>query len=136
MPKLFAVLIASFALALSACGGDDSSDNSSSDSGSAATTPASSGGGSSAPAGKTVTVDIKNIQFAPKELTVKAGTTVKWTNSDQVAHTVTKDSGPGPDFDSGDVAGGGTYEQTFKTPGKIHYVCQIHPGQEGDIVVQ
>ena len=74
---------------------------------------------------------MKDIQFVPKDVTVKAGTTITWTNSDQVPHTVTKEGGPGADFDSGNVDPGATFEQTFDEPGKVDYVCTIHPGQAG-----
>jgi plastocyanin len=105
------------------------------------------GGGSSAPApaqtetpaqttGKVVHVRMKNIQFVPKSISVKAGTKVVWQNDDSVAHTVTKDSGPGAEFDSDQVGPGAKFEQTFTAPGKVSYVCTIHPNQDGTIVVK
>jgi plastocyanin len=92
--------------------------------------PAAGGGGSG------VTIDMKDIKYVPDRATVKAGQTVLWTNSDSVAHTVTKDSGPGPDFDSGTIAAGKTYEQKFDEPGTIAYLCTIHPNQTGTLDVQ
>ena len=136
MKKLLALLIACLALTLAACGGDDDDD----DGGGAPTPPTtpteqtepSAGGG-----GKTVTVDIPAIEFDPAEVTIKAGTTVKWTNSDDLPHTVTKDGGPGPDFDSGDLdPGSGEFEQTFDQKGTVDYVCTIHPGQDGTVIVE
>jgi len=136
MKKLLALLIACLALTLAACGGDDDDD----DGGGGATTtteqtapPAGGGGGG----GETVTVDIPAIEFDPEEVTVEAGTTVKWTNTDDLPHTVTKDGGPGPDFDSGDLEpGSGEFEQTFDQPGTVDYVCTIHPGQAGTVIVE
>ncbi|MBX5470308.1 MAG: cupredoxin domain-containing protein, partial [Thermoleophilaceae bacterium] len=92
-----------------------------------------SGGG-----GKSVTVTMKNIQFAPKSLTVAKGTTVVWRNEDAVPHDVTKTGGPGSSFSSGtgNLQQGDTYKQTLSTPGKISYVCTIHPGMEGTITVK
>ena len=118
-------LLAAFALAggAAACGGDES----------AGGTGASGGQPST---GATVKVDMKDIKFVPENARVKAGQTVGWTNSDSVAHTVTKQSGPGPEFDSGTVQGGGNFEQAFPTPGKIAYFCKIHPNQKGTITVE
>jgi plastocyanin len=139
MKKLLVLLTACLALGLTfaACGGDDDDDDGGG--GSAATTTTEqtdTGGGATKPAGGSETVDIKDIQFNPKDVTVKAGTTITWTNSDSIPHTVTKEGGPGADFDSGNVDAGGTFEQTFDEPGKIDYVCTIHPGQSGTITVQ
>ena len=81
---------------------------------------------------------MKNIAFLPKSVSVAKGTTVKWTNEDNVNHDVTKKSGPGPDFSSGqgNLAKGATYEQTLDTPGTIKYVCTVHPGMAGTITVK
>ena len=139
MKKLLVLLIACLALSLTfaACGDDDDDDGGGSSAGTTTTeqtdTTAAekpSGGGD------TATVDMKDIQFVPQDITVKAGTTITWTNSDQVAHTVTKEGGPGADFDSGDVDPGGTFEQTFDEPGTVDYVCEIHPGQDGTVTVK
>ena len=81
-------------------------------------------------------VEMQNIQFVPMEVTVKAGNTIQWTNSDNVTHTVTKGTGPGPKFDSKNIAQGETYERNFPDKGTINYVCTIHPNQKGVIVVQ
>jgi len=138
MKKLLVLLIACLALTLAACGDDDDDDGGG---GSAATTPTEqtdtgaaekpSGGG-----GGTETVDTKDIQFVPKDVTVDAGTTITWTNSDSVPHTVTKEGGPGADFDSGNVDPGATFEQTFDEAGTVDYVCTIHPGQAGTVTVK
>ena len=137
MKTLLALLIACLALTLAACGGDD--DNEGSDSGGdapAATEQKDDAAQKPAASGETVTVDMKNIKFVPENVTVKAGTTVKWTNSDTPPHTVTKSDGPGADFDSGSIDPGGTFEQTFEDKGTIDYVCTIHPGQKGSITVE
>ena len=136
MKKLLVLLIACLALTIAACGDDDDDDGG----GSTGTTTteqtdtgkAPSGGGG----GDAAEVDIPDISFAPDSLTVKAGTTVTWTNSDDIPHTVTKDGGPGADFDSGNLAPGDTFEQTFDAKGKVDYLCQIHPGQEGSVTVE
>jgi plastocyanin len=139
MKQFLAASCAALVLGLVAvgCGGDDSS----SDSDSAATTEQktattekqASGGGA---AGKRMAVEIVDIDFEPKDATVKKGVTVKWTNTGNLPHTVTKEEGPGEDFDSGTLQPGDTYEQTFTAPGKIAYHCTIHSGQDGTVTVQ
>jgi plastocyanin len=133
-------------LVAAGCGGDDD-DNGDNGSDNAATTEQTtttekkqavekkaSGGG--AAAGKSVAVEIVDIDFDPKDKTVAKGTTVKWTNTGKLPHTVTKEDGPGPDFDSGTLQPGDTYEETFTTPGEIAYHCTIHSGQDGSVTVK
>ncbi|HZZ76605.1 MAG TPA: cupredoxin domain-containing protein, partial [Puia sp.] len=59
--------------------------------------------GSMAPAAASVT--IKNMAFNPSSLSVTAGSTVTWMNSDTTIHTVTADDGS---FNSGNIAVGAT----------------------------
>jgi plastocyanin len=82
--------------------------------------------------GASASVAIQNFAFSPGSIQVDAGTTVTWTNNDQVMHTVTADDGS---FDSGDIAPGGTFSMTFNTPGTFSYHCKIHPFMTASIVV-
>jgi plastocyanin len=88
--------------------------------------------------GPVTKVSMKNIQFSPKTITVKPGTTVEWDNDDSVSHDVTKDTGPGPQFSSGsgNLAGGDSYKVTFNDRGTVKYVCTVHPGMTGEVVVK
>jgi len=79
-------------------------------------------------------VSMKNTQFAPRSITVEAGETVTWTNDDQFDHNVVAQSGA--DFKSENFGNGGTYEYTPKKAGTISYVCTLHPGMTGMIVVK
>lgn len=92
-------------------------------------------GASSAPAGPAVatsSVTIKNFAFSPASITVKVGTTVTWTNSDQDAHTVTaKDS----TFGSQALDTGASFKFTFTKPGTYDYLCTIHPFMTATVVV-
>jgi len=125
--SLLVLLIAALALAVAGCGSDDSDD--SGDGGGATTTEAQQGGG-----GGGVAVNMKNIEYVPKSVTVKAGEPINWTNGDSVAHTVTSD---GPEkFDSGTMDPGAKFSYTPKAAGTINYFCEIHPNQKGTIVVQ
>ena len=74
-------------------------------------------------AGSAVEVAIANFSFAPNSLTIKEGTTVKWTNQDSVTHTVTSDTGL---FDSGGLSQGQSFSYTFTTAGTYPYHCTPH----------
>ncbi|HVS58377.1 MAG TPA: cupredoxin family copper-binding protein [Candidatus Saccharimonadales bacterium] len=79
-------------------------------------------------------VSIQNFAFSPASITVKKGTTVTWTNSDSVTHTVTeKDAQTGPN--SGDLAPGESYSFTFNKVGTYHYHCTIHTEMLGTVTV-
>ena len=116
-------------LAVAACGDDDEGSG-----GSAGRTEAPADTGAAA-SGGAVKVGMENIEYVPDEVEVKAGGTVRWTNSDSVTHTVTKRSGPGGKFDSGNMQVGATFEQKFDKPGRVDYFCTIHPNQEGTVTV-
>ncbi len=140
MRKWLASVLSLLALALAVAGCGDDEDE---DGGSAQTTtegPADTGPGTGTETGRasgdTVRVGMRDIQYIPKEVTVRAGGTVRWTNGDSVTHTVTKRSGPGPSFDSGNMEVGATFEQRFDRPGKVDYVCTIHPNQTGTVTVE
>jgi plastocyanin len=134
MTKLVALILACLALGLVACGGDDDDDGGGGG-GDASTTeqPADGGGGG-------VQVSMKNIQFDPKDLTVKPSETITFTNDEAIAHDVHKSSGPGGDFSSGPDGGmqqGDTFELRLDQPGKYEYVCHVHaPGMAGTITVK
>ncbi len=140
MTRWLALLFACLALGLvvAGCGGDDDDDGGG---GGAETTeqPADGGGGGDDGAGGGgggggAEVSEEGIAFKPAEVTVSTGDTVTWTNNDTVAHDVTADS-----FSSGDSAGmapGDTFEHTFDEAGMFDYVCTVHPGMEGTVVVE
>ncbi len=77
-------------------------------------------------------VEIRGFAFEPGTLTVKAGTTVTWTNLDSSTHTVDSDNG---DWASGDLSINETYSKTFDEPGTYAYHCGIHPEMTGVIEV-
>jgi plastocyanin len=137
---MLVLLIACMALGLVAagCGGDDDDDSGNGGGGGANTEqPADQGGGGGGGGG--AEVGMKNIQFDPSDVTIKAGQTVTWTNEEGVAHDVDKTSGPGPQFSSGPQGGmmeGDSFAQTFDKPGTYEYVCRVHaPGMAGTIEV-
>jgi plastocyanin len=78
-------------------------------------------------------VGIDNFTFNPQQLTVKAGTTVTWTNKDDIPHAV---AAVGKQFRSKALDTGDAYSFTFTTPGSYAYFCSLHPHMTGTIVVE
>lgn len=99
--------------------------------------PAAAGGGchtagpqSAHPMAGTAVEMVGNC-FLPGVLTVAPGTTVRFTNHDEIAHVVL-----GTGWGSGDtVAPGKAVEHRFAQPGTFAYSCYLHPGMNGAIVV-
>ena len=79
-----------------------------------------------------VAVKIGNFTFGPQEVKVKAGTTVTWTNEDDIPHTVVSPNA----FRSKVMDTDGTYSFTFTTPGTYKYLCSLHPHMTGTIIVE
>ena len=94
-------------------------------------TMSTAGGTPSAPATANA-VNIANLAFAPATVSVTAGTTVTWTNRDQIAHTVS-DTQNG--IASQVLNQNQTYSHTFTKPGTYHYICTIHPFMHGTVIV-
>jgi plastocyanin len=78
---------------------------------------------------------IQGMAFSPATITVTAGTTIKWTNKDGAAHTVTSDAGAAEAFDSGSMANGSSFSYQFKTAGTFHYHCTFHAGMKASVIV-
>lgn len=134
--KLLVLALALATMGLVAgCGGDDKDSGSASPTAEEPATAAPPAEEAPAGGGETATVDTKDIKFIPHDITVPVGATVRWTNSDDFDHTVTKESGPGAEFDK-PLPGGDSAEVTFDEAGKIEYVCTIHPGQDGTVTVE
>lgn len=120
--QIAAVLV--LAVVLAACGGDDDA------------TPSAADDASSSEATATE-VTIELVAFSPEQLEVDAGATVIWSNEDPGAHTVTSGAveqgtagvttSPDGRFDSGNIAGGDSFEQRFDEAGTYEYFCALHP---------
>lgn len=89
-------------------------------------------------AGEAVTVDIKLFQFKPKQLDVKRGATVTWTNGDAIEHSVTagEPGKPSAAFDSGFFTKGGSFAHTFEAAGSFTYFCRRHPNMRAIVKVE
>jgi plastocyanin len=78
------------------------------------------------------TIAISDFKFKPATVTITAGDTVRFVNSDQEAHTVTATD---RSFDSEGLDTGGTWTHRFTKPGRYTYYCELHPYMKGTIVV-
>jgi plastocyanin len=116
------IVVSLVALVIAGCGGSSSPAPAAS---SAASQASSGAAGSNA-------VEMKNIAFNPTSVTVKPGDKVTWTNNDTVAHTVTLDDNS---VDSGEVAAGATFANTFATAGTFAYHCKIHSVMHATVTV-
>jgi plastocyanin len=79
-----------------------------------------------------VEILIAEFVVEPSALTIYAGTTVIWVNTDAARHILRADQ---REFDSGALLFGDTFSYTFTTPGEYHYSCPVHNDLEGRIVV-
>jgi plastocyanin len=81
----------------------------------------------------TAEVTIGNFTFQPETLTVAPGTTVTWTNRDDIPHTVVSTDGL---FKSKARDTDEKFSFTFDKAGTYPYFCSIHPKMKGQIVVR
>ncbi len=116
-----ALAAGALAFALAACGSDSGG------SGEAGKAPAASGGTSDQ-------IEVKGFAYQPETATVKVGTKVTWTFSDDANHNVEAVGGAEP-TKSPDLKNGGTYSFTFTTPGTAKYLCGIHVYMTGTVMV-
>ena len=78
-------------------------------------------------------ITIKDFRFMPSSLTVHVGDTVRWTNRDDIPHTVVSDN---EILKSKTLDTDEQYSYTFANPGTYDYFCSIHPKMTGKVVVQ
>jgi len=99
-------------------------------------------GGSSNPTGpggskgSVTDIVIQDFSYTPATITIKAGTTVRWTNHGPSGHTTTSDgdvwnsgtlSPPSGGDGYGGGSAGGSFQFKFDQPGTYAYHCMLHP---------
>jgi plastocyanin len=77
-------------------------------------------------------VKIDNFSFGP-DVTIATGSTVTWTNHDDVPHVVASDTNI---FKSKALDTDDRYSYTFTKPGTYLYYCPVHPKMTAKIVVR
>jgi len=80
-----------------------------------------------------VAVSIENYSFSPDPITVTVGTTVTWTNHDEVLHTVVSSDKL---FSSPELEANQHFAFTFEKVGTFAYFCSIHPEMKGKVIVK
>ncbi len=80
-----------------------------------------------------VAIKIDNFSFSPATITVPAGTTIRWTNRDDIPHTVVSED---KTFKSKVLDTDEQFTYTFTKPGTYSYFCSIHPKMTAKVVVQ
>jgi plastocyanin len=80
-------------------------------------------------------VKIDNFSFSPATLTVAVGTTVTWTNQDDIPHTVVSTDDPRA-FRSKVLDTDEKFTYTFSKAGTFAYFCSVHPKMTGTVVVK
>jgi plastocyanin len=97
------------AVLLSACDSDDST---------------------AAPIGDASTIAVRDYEFEPSTVSVGVGDTVTWVWEGGARHNVV-----GEGFESEDQSSG-SFRRAFDEPGTYQYACTLHPGMQGDVVVE
>ena len=123
--RLIAALAA--VTALGSCGDDDGGSDDAAPTETSA--PADAGEGESGDV-----VSIENFEFTPADLTVPAGTTVRWTNDDDAIHSIRGDGDL--EYESDDLNQDDTFEQTFDEAGEQPYICGKHSYMKGTVTVE
>ncbi len=77
-------------------------------------------------------MNMRNFAYQMANIQVRAGTTVTWTNQDNVPHSVTFKNGM---KDSGLLSQGQSFSYTFNTPGTYQYYCTVHPYMVATVTV-
>ncbi len=85
-------------------------------------------------------VEMLNLAFVPRSITVPVGATVTWINRDPMDHTVSEGDPPGSAsiFDSGLLGPQQRWSYTFTEPGSWEYFCRTHPSlmRDSEVIVQ
>jgi plastocyanin len=121
MPRLAALLLLALPPVLAACGGGGG--------GGASEQAASS---SPCPNGAVV-IHMKDIKFAPEQVSAKVGDTVCWTNDDDVQHDAVDEESHA--FHSALFGQGKTFSWKPAKAGTVKYVCTVHPAMAGKLDV-
>lgn len=79
----------------------------------------------------TIKIKIKDLAFAPLQVTAHVGDTVTWVNGDFVAHTATARNGA---WDV-QIAPNASKSMVLKAAGTVDYYCKFHPQMIGKIIV-
>ena len=100
--------------------------------------PSGGGGGGGGGTSATVSIPVTDYggnvtpSFSPTTISIPAGGSVTWRNSDTVDHTTTSDT----NLWNGSLGVGASFSRTFATAGTFPYACTVHSGMSGRVIVQ
>ena len=77
----------------------------------------------------TSTIAVRDYEFEPGAVSVGVGETVTWVWEGDAQHNVV-----GEGFES-DSQSSGSFQHTFAQTGTFQYACTLHPGMQGEVVV-
>lgn len=90
--------------------------------------------------GKVINVTLGDSGFVPKDITIKAGTTVIWKNSSGKIATVNSDDHPThqlyPFLNLGELASGSSVQVVFNKPGRYTYHDHYNATSTGTVTVE
>ncbi len=78
-------------------------------------------------------IHIKNFAYVPDTVTIHPGSTVRFIQDDESAHTVTAAD---KSFDSGNLGQKDAWNHTFAKEGTYAYFCAYHPYMKGTVIVK
>jgi plastocyanin len=78
-------------------------------------------------------INIDNFKFGPATLTVTKGTSVTWSNEDDIPHSIVLNA-LGVRSKTIDTDKEFTYK--FDKAGSFAYICGLHPFMKGQVVVK
>jgi len=84
-------------------------------------------------AAETTHVLIKDYMFTPMTVTVTAGSTVQWTNMDDIPHSVVMSD---KSLRSAALDTQESFSHTFDKPGTYEYFCGLHPKMVAKVIVK
>jgi plastocyanin len=91
------------------------------------------------PGNNTVTVNMQAAAFSPANVSVSVGQSVRWLNSQPIAHNITPDNPQQPGVWTAQnvpATQGFSFTALMNTAGVFDYSCTIHPGMTGRVTVQ
>jgi plastocyanin len=80
-----------------------------------------------------LTLEIRDFDYFPRELTVAVGTTLTWVNRDAAPHDATDEAG---NWGTGLLDKDERATLTFDAPGVYRYICTIHPDMKATLTVR
>ena len=89
-----------------------------------------SDGSTASPSVDTSTIAVRDYEFEPGTVSVGVGDTVTWVWEGDAQHNVVGDG-----FESDDQSSG-SFRHAFDEPGTYQYACTLHPGMQGDVIVE